>query len=184
MTIDDELVLAFVKLSKRGKPVGQYITEMAESANIKYKLEETYYMPNPRNPQARFLSDYVRMTPDIVVTNLDNGRSTAIEIENDIQWDFAQSLRQIKKYRENRVDFQKVVVIIPKRYERFARYYKNEGFEVYLWEATRLWQCMKCDTKIPSKKTGKPKCTNRDCNSNELALVGLEAHKFVPFKEE
>jgi len=126
----------------------------------------------------------VKMTPDIVVTNLISGVTTAIEIENDIQWDFGKSLRQIKTYRKNTSNFQKVVIIIPKKYERFARYYKSEGFEVYLWEATRLWQCMKCDTKIPSKKTGKPKCTKQNCKSTELALMGLETHKFAPFKEE
>jgi len=184
MTIHDELVREFVKLNKNGKPIGQYILNLAGSSHIECKLEETYSMPDPYNPRAQAKGDYVRMTPDIVVTNLENDVTTAIEIENDIQWDFGKSLRQIKMYRKNTSNFQNVVIIIPKKYERFARYYKSEGFEVWLWEATRLWQCMKCDTKIPSKKTGKPKCTKPKCNSTELALIGLEGHQFTLFKEE
>lgn len=184
MTIDDELIREFVKLNKKGKPIGQYIINLAGSDHIECKLEETYSMRNPYNPHAEFTGDYVKMTPDIVVTNLDTDVTTAIEIENDIQWDFGKSLRQIKMYRKNTSNFQNVVIIIPKKYERFARYYKTEGFEVWLWEATRLWECMKCDTKIPSKRTGKPKCTNQDCKSTELALMGLEGYQFLRFKEE
>lgn len=182
MTIHDELVLKLIDPDpKSGKPRG-YIINIVGSANIRYVLEEYYLEPRVLIRETVHL---VEMTPDIVVTDLKSGKTTAIEIENDIQWDFAHSLQQVKKYRENRREFKDVVVIIPKRYERFAILYKNEGFRVYLWEATRIWECMQCGSQMEEARTIKPKCKKRNCNSKEQSLKGLREQSediFEPFE--
>jgi len=181
MTIHDELVRELIMLADWGKPTG-YIIEIVGSANIKYVLEELFHH---RAQRVSGKIHYIEMTPDIVVTNLSSGKKTAIEVEGDINWDFAHSLRQVKKYKRNSREFQDVVVIIPKRYERFARLYKKEGFRVYLWKATRIWECMQCGNVMEDERTTKPRCSSKDCNSTEQTLKGLKEESkdiFEPFE--
>jgi len=175
MTIHDELVLELIKRDKWGKPTG-YIIQIVGSRNIKIRLEDLFYW---RGHEQQMLGTYVEMTPDIVVTNLNSGKVTAIELETDIEWDFANSLRQIKKYRKNSKDFQDVVVIIPRKYERFGIVYKEEGFRVYFWEATRIWKC-RCKKIIEDTRTIKPRCSS--CRSTELEFNGIKDVKFEPFE--
>lgn len=184
MTIHDELVRELIKLADWGKPTG-YIINIVGSANIKYVLEELFYCSEERKTPVSVGFQLVEMTPDIVVTVIDSGKRTAIEVENDINWDFADSLRQVRKYRRNYKDFDDVVVIIPKRYERFARLYKKEGFQVYLWKATRIWECMRCGNEMEDERTVKPKCSSKDCSSTEQTLKGLKEESkdiFEPFE--
>ena len=175
MTIHDELVRELIKLREWGKTTG-YIIKIVGSARIKYTLEELFYW---RGHYQQVMNTYVKMTPDVVVTNLSSGKTIAIELESDVKWDFAHSLRQIKKYRRNSKEFQDVVVIIPKRYERFAMLYEKEGFRVYLWKAARVWEC-RCGNRVEDERTVKPRCSS--CNSTELEFVGVKDVSFTPFE--
>jgi hypothetical protein len=98
----------------------------------------------------------------------------AIELENDIQWDFQCSLQQIKKYKGK---FEDTRIIIPYDFSRFAPLYRNEGFRVYLWKAKRRWQCLKCGTETAKEGIVTPICSNQECknhNQNEFRLIGLK----------
>lgn len=176
MTIHDELVLKLIEPDKWGKATG-YVIKIAGSSNIDYSLEELYYW---RGHYQQVMNTYVEMCPDIVVTNLTSGKRTAIELEGDINWDFAESLRQIRKYRMNSKMFQDVVVIIPKRYERFAILYAKQGFRVYLWKATRIWQCLGCGQMLEGESRAKPKpsCSCR----TELEFEGVRDVEFTQFE--
>jgi hypothetical protein len=179
MTIHDELVRKLIDLDPvSSKPRG-YIIKIIGSANIDPILEELFYW---QGSEQQLLNTYVEMSPDIVATNPTSGNTTAIEMETDIDWDFAHSLQQIKKYRRNRGAFQKVVVIIPKRYERFAGLYEKQGFEVHLWKATRIWECVRCGNRMEEEKTVKPKCSSRNCCSTEQILVDLKEKSMDIFK--
>jgi hypothetical protein len=174
MTIHDELVLKLVEPDKWGKATG-YIVTIVGSGNIQYMLEDLFYW---RGHYEAVMNTYVKMTPDVVVTNSSSGKITAIELESDINWDFAHSLRQIKKYKRNSKNFQDVVVIIPKKYERFAILYASQGFRVYLWKAIRIWEC-RCGKSVESERTTKPKCS---CNSTELEFEGVRDVEFTQFE--
>lgn len=182
MTIHDELVLKLIDPDPMSRKPRGYIINIVGSANIKYVLEELFYFAEARETPISAGFQFVEMAPDIVVTNRSTGKTTAIELENDVKWDFAHSLRQVKKYRRNSKDFDDVVIIIPKRYERFAKLYDEEGFQVHLWEATRIWECMKCGNVMEDKRTLKPRCEKQDCKSNEQALKGLEEKSRDIFK--
>lgn len=182
MTIHDELVLKLIDPEPASRKPRGYIINIVHSSNIRYVLEEVFHQQNPETP---LVPEYIKMTPDVVVTNIKSDKTTAVEVENDIQWDFAHSLRQLKKYKKNRRDFQDVAVIIPKRYERFATLYEEQGFRVYLWKATRLWECVDCGKVMPDERTAKPKCSNKSCNSSDRVLIGLKESSreiFKPFE--
>ncbi|GAH88678.1 unnamed protein product [marine sediment metagenome] len=123
------------------------------------------------------------MTPDITVTlPKEGGKPIAIEVENDIQWDFGASLRQVKKYQQ-KFDTR---IIIPEVYKRFAPLYKNEGFRVYLWKAKRKWQCKKCGKITPNESRVSPKCTTENCknkNQHLFDLVGLKDAEIEEFTQ-
>jgi hypothetical protein len=174
MTIHDELVLNLINPDKYGKATG-YVTKIVGSNDIRYKLEETYW---DQGHYEKIMNKFVRMSPDIVVISIKPSKTTAIEMESDMNWDFGHSLRQIRKYKRNR-DFQDVVIIIPKKYERFAILYSNQGFRVYLWEATRIWECNKCG-EGPSENRP-TKCKTPNCKG-ELEFVGIKDVEFSPFE--
>ncbi len=179
MTIHDELILELVKPDKSGKPTGDII-KIAGTKNIRYTLETSCGYED-------VFGEIIPMTPDIIVDIMEKldsqvrkigKKQLAIEFENDIQWDFADSLQQVKKYDEL---FDKVVVIIPREYERFAPLYKNEGFQVWLWKATRVWECMQCGTITEERRTVKPRCSGKKCNSTEQRLKGVKDTQFEEF---
>ena len=174
MTIHDELVLKLIEPDKWGKATG-YITEIVGSKSIKYTLEDTFWW---RGHYEGIMKTFVRMSPDIVVTSINPSKTTAIEMESDKDWDFAHSLRQVRKYKRNS-DFQEVIVIIPKKYERFAILYLNQGFKVYLWKATRLMECNKCGEGPSDNKP--TKCKTANCKG-ELELIGIKDVEFMPFE--
>jgi len=178
MTIHDELVLELIKPDRRRQPTG-YITQIVGGRNVNYILEELFYCSEERKTPVSTGFQLVEMTPDIVVTNQSTGKTTAIELESDVDWDFANSLRQIKKYKRNSKDFNNVVVIIPKKYERFAMLYENEGFPVYFWKATRIWEC-RCGKVMEDERIVKPRCSS--CNSTELEFKRVKDVKFEPFE--
>jgi hypothetical protein len=112
------------------------------------------------------------ISPDIVVSG--KFGAIAIELENDIKWDFGESLRQVKKYKNK---FGDVRVIIPEIYKRFVPLYKNEGFRVYLWKAKRKWQCLRCRTINISESHVPPRCEDKGCENksrDEFDLIGLK----------
>lgn len=180
MTIDDELLIELFKPERNGKAgKGALIASLAGTLNIEYKLEEPKQYETKTDP---FQRTWSMMTPDIIITIPTEKKEIAVEFENDVHWDFQQSLRQVKKYRS---EFPDTRVIIPKKFERFAPLYRNEGFRVYLWKAKRRWQCLRCGTinvnesHIPRKCEGKDSegknCLNK--RRDEFDLVGLEDTK-------
>jgi hypothetical protein len=176
MTVHDELVLRLIDADKWGKATG-YITKIVGSSDINYHLEELYHW---RGMYEQLTNEFVKMCPDIVVTNLKSNKTTAIELEGDEGWDFAKSLRQIKKYNMNSDEFNNVAVVVPKKYERFAILYAREGFRVYFWEATRIWQCLGCGQKLDGKDGVKPK---HQCKfKTELQFEGIKDVKFTEFE--
>jgi len=174
MTIHDELVLKLIEPDKSGKATG-YVTEIIGSKNINYTLEDTFWW---RGHYEQILGTFVRMSPDIVIHSISPSKTTAIELENDEHWDFGHSLRQVRKYKRNSA-FEEVVVVIPKKYERFAILYANQGFKVYLWKATRLMECNKCGEGPSDNKP--TKCKTANCKG-ELELIGIKDVDFMPFE--
>lgn len=172
MAIHDELILELIKPNRLGEVgEGALVINVVGNKNLKYSLEE------PQDYQTR--DDAVNrrwsvMTPDITITIPIEKREIAIELENDVHWDFGHSLRQVKKYKAR---FGDVRVIIPEDYKRFASLYRNEGFRVYLWRAVRKWECLRCGTVTDKKGPVQPKCKNKKCGNtsrNEFRLVGLK----------
>lgn len=173
MTIHDELILEFIKPNEQGDPTGNAFIKIvgAGGKKARYHLERIFVLPDPEYAREYAIHEniYLDMTPDIAAENLNSGRWTAIELETDIHWDFAHSLRQVRKYKKNS-QFQNVVVIIPMEYKRFAVLYKKQGFDVWLWKATRMWECMRCGEVMEEEKTPKPKCSSKSCSSTEQRL--------------
>jgi len=193
MTIDDELILELIKPDSNGRITeGGLIVAITGTRKVLYKLEEsTHYLKN-YGSEEHPKTEIVRMTPDItiwrkpetgwkatlkgVVKEMVVGPEVgiAIELENDIQWDFQSSLQQIKKYKGK---FEDTRIIIPADYERFAPLFRNEGFRVYLWKASRRWQCLRCGTETVKEGPITPICSNSECKNhsqNEFRLVGLK----------
>lgn len=183
MTIDDELIYEFIKPDRYGK-VGKdaLIVKVVGTRKIDYKLEEPIHYLETYQSGAFVDKEPVTMAPDIIVTiPQEHKRQIAIELENDIQWDFGKSLRKVKKYKGK---FEDTRVIIPKEYERFAPLYKNEDFRVYLWEAKRKWQCLRCGTISPKEGPIQSICKNEECGNkrrNEFRLVGVEDTKIEEY---
>lgn len=176
MTIHDELIVELIKPNRQGDVGdGALIINVVGNKNIKYRLEE------PQDYQTR--DDAVNrrwsvMTPDIMVTIPIEKKEIAIELENDIDWDFGESLRQVKKYKQR----FSTRVIIPEKYERFASLYKNEDIRVWLWKAKRKWECGRCLTINVNESRVPPKCTKCSNKSrNEFDLVGLKDTKVYEY---
>ena len=177
MTIDDELILKLTQPDDSGKIP---LHTIVKSKDIMLQIEELILYRLP--PQQ---GEWKRIIPDILITiaphaHKERQKEVLIELENDVKWDFADSLRQMKLYKKIKTsDKEKEVIgLIPKIYERFVPLYYNEGIPVWLWSATRIWECMNCGTHTEKILTTKPKCSNSDCNSNALRLRGLKDVKF------
>jgi len=165
MTIDDELLLELIKPEKDGR-VGResLIVKIVGTHNIDYALEEPTSEIREEDIQSEADIEYMNtheITPDITVVLKGRRREVAIELENDVQWDFGESLRQVKRYLDR---FPDTRVIIPEEYRRFAPLYTNEGFRVYLWKATRIWQCLKCGKETEKEGPFEPQC--KVCGKN------------------
>lgn len=192
MTIDDELLLELIRPDSKGKITeAGLIVAITGKKEIVYKLEQsTSYTRNYGTEQDPEI-EVIKITPDITIwrktekdwkTVLKGAMKEmvvgaevgiAIELENDIQWDFQCSLQQIKKYKRK---FKDTRIIIPDDFKRFAPLYRNEGFRVYLWKAKRRWQCLRCGTETTKEGTVSPICSNNKCQNhsqNEFSLVGL-----------
>jgi hypothetical protein len=176
MTIDDELLAELLKPDRYGKiGDGALLVKVVGRKDIEYSLEELqrFY----RDTDDVLKREKTQICPDIVVSR--NKKVIAIELENDIKWDFAESLRQVKSYKDK---FSDTRVIIPETYKRFAPLYKKEEFRVYLWRAKRKWKCLRCQkinvnqSRIPPKCEGKDSegnpCTNK--SRDEFDLVGVK----------
>ena len=172
MTIDDELLLELIKPDSNGK-IGK--------EPIWYKLEHSENYTITLGTRSATTTEIVKMTPDIVV-RVENAKLSgplmlqpeeiAFEVENDIHWDFQESLRQAKKYKNIYRDTR---VIVPLSFERFAPLYINEKIRVYLWNAKRSWECLRCGTVTDKEGPINPKCQKCSNNSlNDFMLVGLK----------
>ena len=189
MTITDELLYEILKPNSNGKISSDApIRKIIGKQEIAYKLEKsTSYTQKFGYGEQKEL-DIVKITPDILIrlpssnNTLQNNQNlssdfkqfVAIEIENDIHWDFKKSLRKLKRYK---IRFPDTRVIIPKDYSRFSPFYINEGIKVYLWSAKRVWQCLKCETETVIEGLTIPKCSKPKCKShkqNEFRLIGLK----------
>lgn len=200
MTIDDELILELIKPDPDGR-IGEesLIVAITGTKAIIYKLEEsTHYFKNYGSEEYPE-TEIVKITPDITIWRKpEKGLKAAlhgvmkemvvgpeigiaIELENDIQWDFQCSLQQIKKYKGK---FEDTRIIIPADFRRFAPLFKNEGFRVYLWTANRRWQCLKCGTETVKEGPVTPICSNQKCQNhsqNDFRLIGLKDAKIEEF---
>lgn len=198
MTIDDELILELIKPDSRGKVTEKaLILAITGTKEIEYKLEESTHYLETYGSGENQETEIIKMTPDItiwkkpekswkavvkdvmkqVVIGPDIG--IAVELENDVQWDFQCSLQQVKKYKGK---FQYTRIIIPDDFKRFAPLYRNEGFRVYLWKAKRRWQCLRCGKESEKEGPVTPKCSNCDNHSsNEFRLVGLKDTEIEEF---
>ena len=124
MTIDDELIFDLIKPDEYDK-VGKsgLIIKIVGTRKIDYKLEESTRDSKFEMIGLGIERELVQMTPDITVTVPPKyGKQIALELENDIDWDFQKSLRKVKKYQ---IKFDDTRVIIPKKYEKIAPLYKN-----------------------------------------------------------
>ena len=185
MTIDDELLLEIFKPDRYGNfGKDALIIQLIGSGDIKFTLEENI------SHLVRRTGEVLRMVPDIVVTKLNPTQTVAIELENDYDWDFQKSLRELKKYR---LKFGDVRIIIPREYERFASLFCHENFQVYLWSAKRKWRCLDCgfinarenrfiNFKCEGKKTNGKPCDNS--RQDRFELVGLEDTKIEQYRPE
>jgi len=175
MTIDDELLLELIKPDSLGEVgEGALIVSVVGTKKVKYKLEQSEIDYEFYWDVLALAKRNVEMTPDITIDIIDENKQIAIELENDYNWGFQKSLRQVKKYR---VRFDDTRVIIPEDYGKFAPLYKHEGFRVYLWKAIRRWQCLKCGTETTKEGRVIPKCSNQKCgnhNQAEFRLIGLK----------
>ena len=191
MTIDDELILALVKPDSDGSlTVGGLLVGLVGAKDITYSLERSTYFFRTYGKGEDQKTELIMITPDITVKRktkkgfkvavkdavkqmvIGPDVGIAFELENDIHWDFQESLRQIKKYRGK---FKDTRIIIPCDYKRFAPLYKHEGFKVYLWKAKRIWECLRCSTETEKEGPVTPKCQKCSNNSsNDFRLVGLK----------
>lgn len=181
MTIDDELLIELFKPTRK-RNVGEkaLIKKVVGTLDIKYTIEglthhwKYYHRDGFKKLTEPPYKELEKITPDIIVYLNKTREKIAIEVENDIKWDFGESLRQVKKYQDK---FPDTVVIIPDSYQRFAPLYKNEGIRVFLWTGKRKWKCLRCETITLNESRIPPRCQNTECNNNsksDFELVGLE----------
>ena len=120
MTIHDELLWAITQKDTTSRTP---LEKIYESDDVHFSLESHYSWRDSKTAIA------YQMVPDIVATRISDGYSLVIEVENDIKWDFSDSLRQIKKYIKHlsfgKIQTRDFLTIIPKAYERFVQMYGN-----------------------------------------------------------
>ena len=142
MKLHDALILEFIKPDPYGIPTGKII-QMVGDAQINIECETTELKQERARRSIETIVDYV--TPDLTVRRkrVSEGQEpvVAIELETDEAYDFAESMRQIKRYRKITPD---VRIIIPYNYRDFATLYYKEGFPVWLWNGKRRYECLRC----------------------------------------
>jgi DNA-directed RNA polymerase subunit RPC12/RpoP len=179
MKLHDLLVYELIKPTRYKEPTG-FIIKLIGSGDIAWRLEETETLQQRATHSLETIVDYI--TPDIKVTRLrpaqDESPTVVVEVETDIDFDFAESLRQTKKYRRITPD---VRVVIPKEYENFAPLYTNESFRIWFWEGNRILECLRCKNKIEIKGPYEPKCTSCGNKTTKHRLIGLKDVKFSEF---
>jgi hypothetical protein len=179
LKLHDLLVYELIKPTKSREATGE-IKKIVGSGKIRWKLEETKDFHKRAQYSLETVSEY--MTPDIIVTKLKPAAGEAstviIEVETDEAFDFAQSLRQIKKYRRISPD---VRVVIPKEYEKFAPLYANEGFRVWFWKAKRVIECLRCRNQTDVEGPYEPKCSGCGNKSTKHRLIDLKDIEFIEF---
>jgi hypothetical protein len=177
MKLHDALVYEIIKPNRQGEPTGDLI-KIVGTSNIKYSIDE----PQEFQTRAQHSLETIRelMAPDLTVTRLRPATGenpiVVVEVETDVDFDFGESMRQIRKYRKIT---REVRVIIPKTEEAFAPLYKSQGFRVWTWQATRIWECLRCGKMQEEEKILAPKCSA--CKTSEQRLRGLKDASFEEF---
>jgi hypothetical protein len=188
LKIHDALIYELIRPDKGGKPTGDIFKIVGETP-ISFKIE--HMVRSVKRVEGSHLSVFEQgpkktimeeMAPDIAVYSVNSKKVTAIEVETDVDFDFGLSLRQVKKYKSNKDDFDDVLVILPEDYKQFAPLYMNEGFKVWLWKAIRKWECLKCGNITEKKGPIQPQCKNcKNTRKDEFRLKGLKEPEFYEF---
>lgn len=178
MGLHYDLILALFSQSKGEVPITSIVGVGMGRINVEF--EALRYLPTRDQPDYTAPLPPKGMAPNLIVTVLGKEKKRfAIELETGIPFvDVGKTLRQVKKYKEL---FQVVVLIMPKEAERYVPVFKNEGIRVYLWTATREYQCVKCKKLTFNATSIKPRCS--ECNSSERALryLGIKDAKFEEY---
>ena len=177
MTISDELLVELSKTDKFGE-IGKnaLLVKVVGTSNFTYTLEEPKWFRKNYEEKLRTVihrkQKEIMISPDVIVKITNTNEQIAVKIENDIKWDFGESLRQVKKYRDK---FPDTRIIIPKSHQRYAPLYKNEGLRVFLWSGKRKWKCLRCETVTLNENRVPPRCDKcNNYNKSDFELVGLE----------
>jgi hypothetical protein len=179
MKLHDLLVYELIKPTKNKEPTG-FIVKLVGSSKIAWRLEETETLQERATHSLETIIDYI--TPDIRVVRLrpapNEQQIVVVEVETDVDFDFAESLRQVKKYRRITSD---VRVVIPEEFANFAPLYTNEGFRIWFWKGKRILECLRCKNKIEIEGPYEPKCPSCDNKTTKHRLVGLKDVDFIEF---
>jgi len=152
------------------------IVKIVGTLNIDVRFEESFYLPQKGRPDFTAPPPPRGITPDIIVTKMDKHKQKiAIELEGDIDFDAGKTMRQIKKYSE----MFETRLVIPKKQEKYAPYFRNEGFRVWLWTARRIWKC-ECGEQTYSETSIKPRCSG----CNKIRPLRLDAVIIINLDED
>ncbi len=178
MKLHDALILELIKPDPYGKPTGK-IVQIIGDAKIDIECETTEDKQERARKSLETLVDYI--TPDLTVRRKRISEShrpvVAIELETDEAYDFASSMRQIKRYKKITPD---VRVIIPHDYRNFAPLYYKEGFPVWLWKGKRRYECLRCKNITDIEGPYEIKC-ERCKKYVKHRLVGVVDVDFVDY---
>jgi len=172
MTIHDELMVSLVRKESGITKLEQILDRKINRINFEYATS----VRTNENVVIDICPDIVLEVDDLHISN--TTRMIAIEIKSDKTWNFSESLRQVKKYRRNQtINWEDVIVIMPLYYEQFSPLYLNEGIKVFVWSAQSDWFCSRCNSgfSLHVERNEIPAKCNKDCraNQNEIELMGL-----------
>lgn len=174
------MVLALLSRSNGDVPITRIVG--VGMGRIDVEFEALRYLPAQDQPDYTAPLPPKGVAPDLIVTILGKEKKRfAIELETGIPFvDVGKTLRQVKKYTKL---FQVVVLIMPEEAGRYAPIFKNEGIRVYLWTATREYQCMKCKKHTLDATSIKPRCSKCDASDRALRYSGIKDTKFEEYKK-
>ena len=179
MGLHYDLILALLNRSNGEAPLPRVVGVGWGRMDVEF--EALRYLPVKDRPDYSAPLPPKGVAPDLVVTVLGKEKKRfAIELETGMPFDVGKTLRQVKKYTEL---FEVVVLMMPEEGERYAPIFKNEGIRVYLWTATRDYQCMSCRKHTFDVTSIKPKCSQCKASQRALRYFGIKDAKFEEYKK-